>query len=176
MKKPQHLPLDGVLNEPVPFDVELSFALSELDREPLLEITPVRMEGEVSRIEQGFALAAGLRYSGRLECSRCLAAYPFETDERFSIVLYKRPAAIDTELTLERNDLDVSFYDDSELPLAPIAEERIQMAIPMKPLCQENCRGLCAGCGADLNTQPCRCAAPAGDFRWEALRQIPRND
>lgn len=168
--------LDTILEEPVPFEAEIAFSLAHLDREPLVELSPVRFEGSVSRIERGFALDGELEYGGRLECSRCLVGYPFQTAERFSIVLYKRPTAFEKEITLERGDLDVSFYDDTDVPLAPIAEERIQMAIPMKPLCREDCRGLCVGCGADLNTEACRCAPRAGDPRWEALRVIARND
>jgi uncharacterized protein len=176
MHRTFHISLDSVLEEPVPFDFELAFGLRELDREPLLELSPVRMHGEVARIERGFSLQADLSYAGRLECSRCLAAYPFTDGERFSLLLYKRPSALEKEISLEKEDLDVYFYDEPDLSLEPIAEERIQMAIPMKPLCREDCRGLCPGCGADLNTESCRCATPATDPRWEALRLLGHND
>ena len=176
MKHPLHISLETVLDEPVPFDVEMSFGLRELDREPLLELSPVRMRGEIARIERGFSLQSELEYSGRLECSRCLTSYTFTAGERFSLLLYKRPPALEAEIELESNDLDVSFFNEPELSLEPIAEERIQMAVPMKPLCQEDCLGLCPGCGAELNTESCRCAAPAIDPRWEALRVLHRND
>jgi uncharacterized protein len=176
MRRPHDISLDSVLEEPVPFDAELEFSLAELDREPLLEISPVRIRGQVARIEGGFSLEADLGYGGRLECSRCLAAYPFRTDEAFTLLLYKRPGALEEELSLERADLDAYFYETPEISLTPIAEERIQMAIPMKPLCREDCRGLCPGCGRDLNTEPCRCETPAADPRWEALRSISRAD
>ena len=176
MKRHSHISLESVLDEPVPFDVELTFGLRELDREPLLELSAVRMHGEIARIERGFSLQAELAYSGQLECSRCLTSYPFTAGETFSLLLYKRPSAIETEISLERDDLDVSFFKEPELSLEPIAEERIQMAVPMKPLCREDCLGLCPNCGAELNTESCRCAAPAIDPRWEALRLLDRND
>jgi uncharacterized protein len=176
MKRPHHISLDSVLEAPVPFDLELHFPLSELDREPLVEISPVRVQGQISRIEGGFSLDAEIGYGGRLECSRCLAHYPFRTDERFSMLLYKKPAAVEKEISLERGDLDAFFYQDAEVSLDPIAEERIQMSIPMKPLCREDCLGLCAGCGQDLNTEECRCEKTTVDPRWEALRSISRTD
>jgi uncharacterized protein len=176
MKRPFHISLDSVLEEPVRFDFELAFGLRELDREPLVAISPVRMRGEVARIERGFSLQADLAYTGQLECSRCLTAYPFTAGEQFSLLLYKRPTALEKEISLEREELDVYFYEDPDLSLEPIAEERIQMAVPMKPLCREDCRGLCPGCGAELNNESCRCAAPATDPRWEALRLLGRND
>jgi len=174
MKRPGHISLDAVRDEPVPFDLELSFSLERLDREPLVEISPAGIEGQIARVERGYSLEVRLWYSGKLECSRCLAAYPFEADERFSLVLYKRPPAFETEISLEKDDLDVSYYDEPELSLAPIAEERIQMSVPMKPLCREDCRGLCVHCGQDLNLGDCGCVGETGDPRWVALRGLTR--
>lgn len=174
MKRSDHISLDSVSDEPVRFDLELSFSIEALDREPLLEISPARIEGQVARIEGGYSLDARLRHSGKLECSRCLAAYPFEEDEPFSLVLYKRPPASGMEVSLEKEDLDAYFYDDPQLALKPIVEERIQMSVPMKPLCREECRGLCAHCGHDLNLGNCGCSGESGDPRWEALRGLTR--
>ena len=174
MKARDTLSLDSVLDEPIPFSFELSFTTEGLDREPLLEISPVLLEGEVSRIEKGFSLDARLTYGGRLECSRCLGGYPFETREDFSLLLTKRAAPAGSEIALAGDELDEYFYDDPVIPVAPIAEERIQMAVPMKPLCREDCRGLCPMCGEDLNLIECGCAAQAEDPRWEPLRLLKK--
>ncbi len=77
MTQPNTISLDAVLDEPVPFAFELFFSTAGLDREPLLEVSPVRLEGEISRIEKGFLFDARIAYAGKLECSRCLASYPF---------------------------------------------------------------------------------------------------
>ena len=53
-------------------------------------------------------------------------------------------------------------------------EERIQMAIPMKPLCREDCLGLCAQCCADRNVSPCDCAVEFIDPRWKALELLKK--
>jgi uncharacterized protein len=174
MKAQDTLSLDAVFDEPVPFSFELSFSIRGLDREPLLEISPVLLEGEVSRIEKGFSLEARLTYSGRLECSRCLVAYPFDTREDFRLLLTKRVAPAGDDLPLASEELDEYFYEDPVIAVAPIAEERIQMALPMKPLCREDCRGLCPTCGEDLNVTECGCAAEATDPRWEALRLLKK--
>ena len=175
MKPRDTLSLDSVLDEPVPFSFELSFTTAALDREPLLDISPVLLEGEVSRIEKGFSLEARLSYGGRLECSRCLAGYPFDLQEDFTLLLTKRAATpFGQEIPLASEQLDEYFYDEPVIPVAPIAEERIQMGVPMKPLCREDCRGLCATCGEDLNVTECGCAAEAADPRWEALRLLKK--
>lgn len=174
MKQANILSLEGVLDEPVPFHFDLAFSVTKLDREPLVDLSPVRLEGEVVRIEGGYSLDAELAYGGQLECSRCLAAYPFETDERFSLLLYRRGSKDPEELALQKEGLDVYFFEEPSLGVAPIAEERIQMAIPMKPLCREDCRGLCARCGQDLNLRDCGCTVQPKDPRWEALREIKK--
>jgi len=170
--KPASLNLDAVLDEPLRFAESLPVPASAFDREPLLEISPLDLSGEVLRIDGGYALSGRLAYGGQLECSRCLASYPFREDESFTLVLYPRRPAAGEEVELARDDLDAVFYDEPVVALAPIAEERVQMALPMKPLCRPDCKGLCAACGKDLNQGSCGCAHEASDPRWEALRAL----
>jgi uncharacterized protein len=173
MKHPEYLSLDAVQEEPVSFAFELPFALAALDREPLLAISPVSLEGTVACIEGGFSLEARCAFQGQLECSRCLAAYPFELDETFTLLLYPRAAKTAGLRELRKDEIDVSEYEDGKVAVAPIAEERVQMAIPMKPLCREECLGLCPQCGKDRNLAPCECGGKAADPRWAALQALP---
>jgi uncharacterized protein len=170
--KPDSISLDAVQGEPLRFAAPLSVGVAAIDREPLLAISPLEISGEVLRIDGGFALTARLAYGGELECSRCLVAYPFQEDETFSLVLYPRRPEAAEEVELAPDDLDAVFYDEPTISLAPIAEERVQMALPMKPLCRPDCKGLCAECGKDLNQGPCGCAHEPVDPRWEALRAL----
>ena len=172
VKDPNTISLEAAAEEPLAFEFELAVPAESLDREPLLELSPVAFTGEVAPIESGFALTGDLSWAGKLECSRCLAAYPFESAENFSLVLYKRKTGEPADLQLDKEDLDVYFYEEPELSVSPIVEERIQMAVPMKPLCREDCRGLCPTCGKDLNQGPCECRDEAIDPRWEALSQL----
>lgn len=170
--KPDAVSLESVLDEPYRIETELPVRAAALDREPLLSLSPLRLSGELSRVEGGYALSARLSYGGQLECSRCLAAYPFEQEEDFTLVLYPRPARTGGDVELARGDLDLQYYDEPVIELSPIAEERVQMALPMKPLCRPDCRGLCPTCGSDLNLGACGCVRDAVDPRWEALRSL----
>lgn len=172
MKHPDAIPLESVLDEPVRFACELPVSASSLDREPLVSLSPLDLSGQISRIDGGYALDAQLAYGGELECSRCLAPYPFRESESFSLVLYPRQRQPAAEVELDRGDLDVLYYDEPVVALSPIAEERVQMAFPMKPLCREDCKGLCVACGKDLNQGPCACAPEIFDPRWEALKAL----
>ena len=62
------------------------------------------------------------------------------------------------------------------LDLAPMVRDAILLDLPIAPLCQDECRGLCDRCGADLNVDPCDCIIERVDDRWAALdvlRQPP---
>lgn len=169
--------LEPIVDEPLKFDFELPFPVEALDREPLVAILPVRIAGEIARVEGGHALTARVAWAGDLECSRCLSPYRFSHDEEFSLLLYRRAPVPVGEISLERDDLDAHFYDDPLIPIAPIAEERIQMSVPMKPLCREDCLGLCPQCGVDRNVTECACALEAEEIvdpRWKALQLLKK--
>jgi uncharacterized protein len=170
------LSLETVVDEPLRFDFEVPFTLVALDREPLVSIMPASIEGEVSRAEGGYSLSARVAWGGELECSRCLAAYPFEHDEEFLLLLRRRAPIAGVEVSLDRQDLDTFFYDDPVVSVAPIIEERIQMAVPMKPLCNDACLGLCPRCGTDRNQSECKCVTEFADPRWNALKLLKEGE
>lgn len=170
------LSLETIVDEPLRFAFEVPFTLEALDREPLVSITPARIEGEVARAEGGYALSARAAWGGELECSRCLAPYPFAHDEEFLLLLRRRVPIAGEEVSLDREDLDTYFYDDPVVPVAPIMEERIQMAVPMKPLCGDDCRGLCPRCGTDRNLSECNCVTEFADPRWNALKVLKEGE
>ena len=76
---------------------------------------------------------------------------------------------------LRSQDLDVLYYDDLVVPFDPYIEEQLQLELPMKALCREDCKGLCPQCGAERNTAPCDCA-PQAESRWQPLRSLLEQD
>ena len=72
-------------------------------------------------------------------------------------------------------DLDEDTYplEGDQLDLRPLVRDALLLELPLAPLCREDCRGLCAECGADLNLGPCQCR-PALDARWQRPRRAPR--
>jgi len=74
---------------------------------------------------------------------------------------------------LEPEDLGLLRLEDGILDTQPIVLEQVLLNIPMKPLCKQDCAGLCASCGADLNSEPCACER-VHDPRWQALAALRR--
>jgi uncharacterized protein len=106
-----------------------------------------------------------------LTCSRCAEAFPGRADVDIDVRLVPRPRAADS-VELGADDLDVDFYDNDELDLARVVENETTLALPMKPLCRPDCRGLCAVCGANRNVVACTCASRPPDPRLAALRDL----
>lgn len=93
-------------------------------------------------------------FAGTFEgcCSRCLENYCFALNNKFDFVLQPVPPASDRKVEeLRREDLGLSYYSSEEINLTPLIREQVMLALPTRPLCDENCRGLCGGCGANLN-------------------------
>ncbi|MFH1178091.1 MAG: DUF177 domain-containing protein [Acidobacteriota bacterium] len=124
----------------------------------------------MEKSEKGYVLSGEVHGAARLRCGRCLQEYGFTFSESFSVDLLPLAAAPEGDETeLGRDELEVCFYDVPEVDLAELAEEQLQLALPLKPLCAEGCQGLCPHCGADLNSGRCECPAPV-DQRWAPLR------
>jgi uncharacterized protein len=106
-------------------------------------------------------------------CSRCLKDFSFKVDRAFDIVLIPDPAksARGAE-ELRREDLGLSYYSTDEINLAPLIAEQVMLALPTRPLCANDCRGLCGGCGANLNLEACGCSAAVGDPRMAVFRTL----
>ena len=68
----------------------------------------------------------------------------------------------------------VGYYDGDRLDLGEVVREQVLLALPLKPLCREDCRGLCPRCGQNRNLGPCGCPPPEepGDPRLEPLRKL----
>ncbi|MBM4284753.1 MAG: DUF177 domain-containing protein [Deltaproteobacteria bacterium] len=93
-------------------------------------------------------------------CSRCLTRFGLAVEGAFDLLLVPGPAPVSgREEELSADDLSLDYYTGDELDLGAIIKEQILLLIPLKPLCAEDCSGLCPRCGADLNRGACACPA-----------------
>ena len=110
-----------------------------------------------------------------LECSRCLE--PFHWVVGVDVDVLYLPAsdnARDAEVQVEESDLGTAYYRDEQIDLRQLMHEQFQLALPMKPLCRDDCQGLCAVCGGNRNTVACRCVESWTDPRLAVLKGLLR--
>jgi uncharacterized protein len=107
-------------------------------------------------------------------CARCLGDYVFGLDVPVAIVLTPAAAATPTSGALREEDIGLAYYDGDEIDLTPLVHEQTLLALPTRPLCGEECRGLCSRCGANLNAGPCGCPASVTGGRLAVLQTLLR--
>ncbi|MEN3339756.1 MAG: hypothetical protein V7647_3432 [Acidobacteriota bacterium] len=110
----------------------------------------------------------------QLECGRCLEDFPLAVDAPFDLryVPQAEDAAAEAEREITEDDLTTAFYTDGMLDLIDLMREQFQLALPMKPLCAQSCRGLCSVCGANLNRTECDCKPVWEDPRLAPLKGL----
>ncbi|BBD08940.1 YceD family protein [Desulfovibrio ferrophilus] len=102
-----------------------------------------------------------------IPCDRCLQSASFSFDQQFNTFEELTPEMEDGHEPLIRE-----HKGKLELDVGTILWEQFVLALPAKPLCSDECKGLCPQCGAELNKQECSCKAQGGDPRMAALRNL----
>lgn len=142
---PSEIPLDDNFDEPV----EVSVVLEKTRRQVILRC----------------AIAA----SGMFACDRCLAAFRQPVSCRYSVVY------IENEEEAGRfppEEVRVVNPDVTVIDLTEDVREMVQISVPLKLLCREECRGLCSSCGTDLNTGACDCTTENANRPWQGLEKL----
>lgn len=110
-----------------------------------------------------------------LVCSRCLATFETPLDSSFTIY-FRKGVSMDVgeeqETELEEQDLISATYSGDEIDLSHEIEEQVAMEVPLKPLCSEECKGLCPVCGTDLNQAGCSCPRGETSLKFSALKDF----
>jgi uncharacterized protein len=107
------------------------------------------------------------------ECSRCLKRFTSQIESDFHAEYVPRKAVpTEGEKELLEEDLDLLFYEGDTIDISEEVEGQLILATPMRPLCSEECRGLCPQCGQDLNLKQCACVQEIPDPRWAELKKF----
>jgi len=109
------------------------------------------------------------RTDAHLYCDRCATPFTLPLAGHLSL-LY----TTNTELTQGEDDDALRRLNGQNDPvdLSDDARQAVLLDLPAKALCREDCQGLCAQCGADLNEESCGCPPPPVDPRWAALQAL----
>lgn len=168
--------LDRIAEEPFRWRDSPEVSVADLGRPELTALSPILWSGEVAKVHPGYRLTARLEYVQSLICTRCLELFeaPGGGDVEM-VVLVADAEPGPGEHQLDEEELGLVIVDEPILDTEPILLEQLHLNIPMKPLCREDCAGLCPACGADRNREECECETGGGDPRWEALRELRRN-
>lgn len=141
-----------------------------------VQVEPLEVRATAELVEGQIRIYGNLSTRVDLVCARCLEAVSEEMSKDFD--LFYRPMKTisrEEEVKLKDDDTDVAFFDGEGLFLADVLAEQVNLLIPMKAICRSDCRGLCPHCGANLNSEECRCDSHTPDPRLAPLARVKQN-
>jgi len=135
-----------------------------------LAIEPGRdLEAQVTIMPQagnGALVRGQLNGSVNIACDRCAVPFELEIDVSFDAFEQLPDEDFDEEPRVREENGEL------QLNMGAILWEEFALALPVKPLCSEDCKGVCPGCGKDLNSQKCECDQEEGDERLAVFRNL----
>lgn len=179
--QPMKIPVDRLTETPAAFrfEADSTWWREALRPEPGLPAeldAPLRFSCVAHCMGEDVYIEGAVEGEVELECGRCLARYRHPLSERFRFVLEpagdRVPADPEGAEALARDglylgdELEAGWFRGSEIQLGAVFAELVSLALPAKPLCRDDCAGLCPRCGANRATEPCNCAAsePSSPF------------
>jgi uncharacterized protein len=136
-------------------------------------VEPVRLSFDIHKDNATFRLVGRVQTVLELPCSRCLEPFRWSVDEPFELTYEpRRVMAESADRQIADEDFSAAFYDNDEIDLEQLVRERFEMSLPMKPLCADDCKGLCPVCGTNLNRGSCDCKKTWEDPRLAALERL----
>ena len=166
-----------------PLDFEEVFQPGVIDLgDEIRQRTPMKATGRAELVEEHVGkhqvikdirlrghLTAGLE----LPCARCVD--PVGQDIVRDFELLYRPLGADAgrdELSVTAAEAEIGYYQGDGLQLEDVLREQVLLALPLKVVCRQDCKGLCPQCGKNLNQEQCSCSITLEDPRWAALKEV----
>ena len=133
--------------------------------EKLLIVSQIEVRGSMVNFEGKIRVSLNIVTDVKRVCSRCLDSY----DEHICV---DSVFAFVKEGTDVNDDEDVYYYKSDTIDIGDMVLGEVIAAMPMKPLCEENCNGLCAFCGKNKNITKCDCKEDSIDPRMQVLSKL----
>ena len=160
-------------DEPLLIVKEFTEGELNVDNDISVLLRPVHSEFQVSLLGEQIHVKGVLATDVEFTCSRCLKSLRNSIEKKFALDYRPDPMVEErAEFSLTNTDLDIGFYRDQRLDLSALISEQVVLEIPMKPVCHEECKGLCDQCGADLNEGDCDCKPRSVDPRLAVLERL----
>lgn len=166
--------LDKIPKEGLKVSRDFEFLNLDLVEEDAVFLSPAHAEVVVRKIDDEILIKGRLTARLSFVCSRCLSPFEFPVDAAFDLVYL--PEELDLmKDELEEDDLERVFYRGDAIDLHEVVLEQLNLSFPAKPLCSENCEGICAVCGKIRRNGRCHCLVKEEDPRLGKLKNLLRD-
>ncbi len=145
-----------------------------LDEDHARLTSPPQMHARITRRGQEITLRGSITARAEVDCDRCLKTIEVPVDANFEAAYISATSDAPIEdAELQDADLSVAVFDGETIDIDELVREQVLLALPLRALCTNECKGLCPVCGADKNTDSaCACEETEIDPRWAALKNL----
>lgn len=133
-------------------------------------VKPIKYDGEIYKVDDDKFVHVDITFAYKELCGRCLEPFVREDKTTLTGQLARQSDSIDDEQE------EVVYYSDEKLDLTEDIINMIVLTLPMKPLCSEECKGICPHCGTNLNKGKCNCVVDDIDPRFAILKDLHLDD
>jgi len=162
-RKPFRINVGFIIHEEVGYSHEIPFDLEKIKLDDL-ELMGLVGSITIGRTPQGLVVQGTFSAETTLECVRCLKEFKYPLQwEITELYAFSKKSVSESELLVP---------DDAHLDLAPLIREYAILEIPIKPLHDPDCKGLCIECGQDLNVKDCGHSQEMDDSPFADLKEL----
>ena len=137
--------------------LEISFLDDKLDVDELGEMVLCRFV--LTKLKTRVRIKGDVSFKLNITCARCLEVVTKQFNEKVDCIFERESPCIikEEEIELTTTDTEKYYYAGDKVDITPLVRDTILLAIPIKPLCTPDCKGLCPYCGENLNEGDCKC-------------------
>ncbi len=146
---------------------------------------PAHVEARLEKLGRRVRVEGDAKAALTAACKRCLAPVSVDVPVEFELTLVPADERAEDDAaagpkdergpkggSFSAGDAEEETYTGKVIDLDPIVREQLLLAMPEYPVCDEQCKGLCPVCGANLNDRECGCDRHVPDPRWAGLRNV----
>lgn len=153
---------------------DFEFLSLDLVEESAVFLEPVHAEVAIKKLGEEISIKGRIKIRLSFNCSRCLVPFEFPIDSRFDLVCLPEELDVVKE-ELDSEDMNKFFYYSRKIDLKEVVLEQLNLTFPVKPLCSEDCQGICPNCGKIIRKGECSCVRSDSDPRLEKLKTFIRD-
>ncbi|MCX6826767.1 MAG: DUF177 domain-containing protein [candidate division Zixibacteria bacterium] len=155
---------------PVEISLETEADSHEYEIDGISFREPMALKVSIQKIKDDYYCHGSVMVPVEKECSRCLNIFDSELSGDFSFII----RTADAQPAVSDNEGEIFYvkFNEPIVELDEIIRQALILSLPLKPLCDQDCKGLCPSCGINLNEETCDCRHKEMDERWEGLKDL----
>jgi uncharacterized protein len=165
--------------KPEPLQVHHVFPIGEIafSHEDAVLSAPVAADFVLTHHDRNLRLDGMVETAIRFRCSKCTKEFSRSLSASFDLSYMPQPKWTNetAEIELRYEEMEIEYYNGLAFDVNLMVLEQIELAMPMKFVCREDCKGLCYQCGADLNEGACLCKAEDSTSSLSVLLEFQKH-